>query len=189
MSGVLLAFGALWGVPYLMSAYDLGRTEAAGIASMVFLGNGVGSVLIGAWSDRIRRRKLPMFTGVSLCVASTLGYLLLPSLPVTVVTALVFLSGVGGASMVLAVATALEQNPARHAGLTVGIINMAVTGSGALLQPLIGWLLDRAWDGTLVDGARVYAAADYRVALMVVPLLGLLAIAVLAAIRETHGRR
>jgi hypothetical protein len=29
-----------------------------------------------------------------------------------------------------------------RAGLTTGIINTAVVGSGALLQPLIGWLLN-----------------------------------------------
>jgi MFS family permease len=156
---------------------------------MVFLGNGLGGVLIGAWSDRIRRRRLPMFLGVALCVACTLAYLLVPALPVSTVTVLVLLSGVGGSSMVLAVATALEHNAARHAGLTVGIINMAVTASGALLQPLIGWLLDVAWDGTLVDGARVYATADYRAALMVVPGLGVAAMLVLVWIRETGGRR
>ena len=102
------------------------------------VGNGIGGVIIGAWSDRIRRRKLPMVTGAALCVTTTLAYLLLSGLPVSAVAVLVFLSGVGGSTMVLAFATALEHNPRSHSGLTVGIINTAVTGSGALLQPLIG---------------------------------------------------
>jgi len=189
MVAPMLAFGALWGVPYLMTAYELGRAEAGGIASMVFLGNGVGSILIGAWSDRMARRKPPMLAGSALCACTTLGYLLVPGLPTGVLTALIFLSGAGGAAMVIAIATALEHNPQRHSGLTVGIINMAVTSAGALLQPLIGWLLDRSWDGTLADGARVYATEDYRMALLVIPALALVAIALLPAVRETHGRR
>lgn len=189
MVAPVLAFGALWGVPYLMSAYDFTRTEAAGITSLTFLGNGAGSVAIGAWSDRIRRRKLPMLTGAVLCVIPTLAYVLVPSMPVAVLASLVFLSGFGSAAMVLGVATALELNPARYSGLTVGVINMAVTGAGAMLQPLIGWLLDLAWDGTLLEGARVYASADYRMALTIVPVLGIGAILLLPAIRETGGLR
>lgn len=189
MVSPMLAFGALWGVPYLMSAYGMGRAEAAGIASMVFLGNGLGSALIGAWSDHLGRRKLPMLTGVVVCTAATLAYMLLPGLSPALLTALVFVSGVGGAAMVLSIATALEHNPVEHSGLTVGVINMAVTSSGALLQPLIGWLLDRAWDGTLVDGARIYRAGDYQQALLIVPALGVVAMVLLLAVRETHARR
>jgi MFS family permease len=187
MTSPMLAFGALWGVPYLMAACGLQRTEAAGIASLVFLGNGIGGVLIGAWSDRIRRRRLPMSVGAALCVLCTLGYLLLPGLSVPVVAGLVLLSGVGGSSMVLAFASALDHNPRGHAGLTVGIINTAVTGSGALLQPFIGWLLDRAWDGTLAGGARIYTAEAYTSALLVVPVLGALGLLTLLAIREARG--
>lgn len=189
MVSPMLAFGALWGVPYLMSTYDMGRTEAAGIASMVFLGNGVGSALIGAWSDHLRRRKLPMFIGVFVCTTTTLAYMLIPGLPPGVLTGLVFVSGIGGAAMVLSIATALEHNPVEHAGLTVGVINMSVTSSGALLQPLIGWLLDRSWDGTLVNGARIYRAVDYQQALLIVPALGVVAMIALLAIRETHAKR
>ncbi len=189
MTAPMLVFGALWGVPYLMSVHDLPRTEAAGIASLVFLGNGVGGVVLGAWSDRIRRRKPPMLLGAALCALTTSCYLLWPDLSITTVAVLVTLSGFGGSSMLLAFAVALERNPITHSGLTVGIINTAVTGSGALLQPLVGWLLDRAWDGTLAGGVRVYAPAHFQQALLVLPLLGIAAMLVLAAIRETHNQR
>lgn len=185
----MLAFGGLWGVPYLMAGYGMERAEAAGITSVVFLGNGLGGVLVGAWSDRIGRRKRPMITALSVCIAATLVYTVIPDLPVSLLTVLVFLSGVGGAAMVLSIATALEHNPIEHAGFTVGMINMAITGSGALLQPLIGWFLDLTWDGTLAAGARVYAPSDYRLALLIVPLVGMAALIGLFAIRETHARR
>ena len=68
------------------------------------------------------------------------------------------------------------------------IVNALVTGTGAVYQPLIGWLLDRAWSGTLVEGARIYTAADYRLAFAV--LVGGLVLGLVCALlmRETRCR-
>ena len=73
MTSPMLAFGALWGVPYLIAVHEVERTTAAAVASLVFLGNGTGGVLFGWWSDRIRTRKRPMLVGGLLCVAAHLG--------------------------------------------------------------------------------------------------------------------
>jgi MFS family permease len=186
LTAPMLVFGALWGVPYLQSVHAVPRTEAAAICSLIFLGNGIGGVLLGAWSDRIRRRRLPMLVGAALCVTSTLGYLLWSTAPLPAVAALVFLSGVGGSSMVLAFASALDHNPRTHAGLVVGIINTAVTSSGAALQPLVGWLLDLGWDGQLLEGARVYTPQAYVQALLLVPALGVLGMVLLSFIKEAR---
>ena len=42
-----------------------------------------------------------------------------------------------------------------------------MTGGGALYQPLLGWLLDLAWTGEMVGGARAYAPAAYSTAFSV----------------------
>ena len=42
---------------------------------------------------------------------------------------------------------------------------MCVVGSGAVMQPLIGWLLDLNWTGTIVGGVRVYSTDAYTIAL------------------------
>ena len=189
MTSPMLAFGALWGVPYLETAHDLHGTEAAGIASLIFLGNGVGGLLLGWISDRVGNRKIPMLAGASLCVAAQLAFLLPESLSKSTLIALIFLSGVGGSTMVLAFAVGREQNSLAHAGLTIGIINAAVTGSGALLQPAIGWFLDLGWDGSLENGARVYSAEVFRDAMLTVPAVGCLGLLGILFIRETHARQ
>lgn len=189
MTAPMLAFGGLWGVPYLMAVHDLARADAAAIASLVFLGTGIGALVLGWWSDRVRRRKLPMLLAGAMSVGAQLCFLLLPGLPLPAVAALVFATGVGGASLVLALACGREHNALANAGLTIGIVNTAITGSGALMQPLIGWLLDAGWDGALVEGARVYAPALYGRALLVLPALGALGLLALAAIRETGARQ
>ena len=65
-------------------------------------------------------------------------------------------------------------------------MNMCVVGSGAVMQPLIGVLLDARWDGTMIGGVRHYAAADYTYAFS--SFLFIVAAALIAAIvlRETR---
>jgi len=49
-----------------------------------------------------------------------------------------------------------ELNSLEYSSTALGLMNMFLVGSGAVMQPLIGWLLDRNWIGTMIDGARVY---------------------------------
>lgn len=188
MTGPMLAFSGLWGVPFLTTAYDLDRASAAGITSLMFIGNGVGGVLLGWWSDRIGRRKLPMAAGACVCVVAQLALLFIPSLPVAALGALSFLIGVGGAALVIGFALGREHNSPGKLGLTIGVINTATTASGALFQPLIGWLLDLRWQGVMEAGVRLYAAEDFRIALGVLPLAGVIGVLLVFFMRETRGR-
>ena len=61
-----LAFGALWGVPYLVEAHNYTHMEAGSIVSLIFIGWACGGPLYGWVSDHIGLRKLtydclPMF--------------------------------------------------------------------------------------------------------------------------------
>src|SRR3546814_7921704 len=57
MTGAMLAFGGLWGVPYLERAHDLPKAEAAGLVSVLFVGWGIGAPVWGIVSDRLSRRR------------------------------------------------------------------------------------------------------------------------------------
>ena len=188
MTGPLLAFGGLWGVPFLSAAYELDTTQAAAIVSLVFVGNGLGAVVLGWWSDRIRRRRLPMVCGASTTIVAQCLLIYTPGLAPPLLGLLALLIGVGGSSLVVGFASGREHNAAPHVGLTIGVINTATVGSGALFQPIIGWLLDRGWSGAVLDGAPVYDADVYRFALGILPLTSLVGLGLVAAIRETYGR-
>ena len=66
MSGPMLSYAALWGVPHMMHIHGLGRAAAAGSASLVLLGWAVGAPVAGWFSDRIGRRKLPLMVAAAL---------------------------------------------------------------------------------------------------------------------------
>ncbi len=180
MSVPALTFGALWGVPFLQTAYGLDRSSAALVTSAMLVSWGIGSIVVGWLSDRIGRRRLPMTVSA---VASTACYAWAfaePDHSIGALAALVIVGSLVAGGMVVAFAAGREHVPAEASGAVMGVINTGVMlVGGAIMQPLIGWLLDRQWDGTLVDGRPIYEAAAYREAFLTVPVL--VAVAALAA--------
>ncbi len=186
MTGPLLAFGGLWGVPYVMGEYQLQRPEAALYVSMMLIGWAAGAPTAGWLSDRIRRRKSPIVYAAFAQTGLMAAIVFVPGIPLGLMIAIMFLVGMTGASMAITFALAREVNdPAIH-GSVSGIVNAMTVASGAILQPIIGLLLDWQWDGTLVNGARFYAPEQFRLAFVL--LLAWTAAAPLLALRlrETH---
>jgi len=188
MTSAMLAFGGLWGVPYVMQAYGYHKAEAAALVSVLFVGWGVGAPLFGWLADRYRRRKLFMVAGATLSTVGIAAAVYLPHAGTVTLAASLVVQGLGASSMVLCFAVGRESTPLWAAGATIGIINGFVVGSGAVLQPLLGWLLDRAWDGTLVEGARLYTRGAYESAFLILPVIGVFGIIVALIVRETHGQ-
>ena len=188
MSGPMLTFGALWGVPYTMQAYGLGRIEAASVMAPILFGFTAGAPSWGWLSDRIGRRKVPMLAGGLTGLLATIAALYVPGVPLAAYGVLLFLLGFGGAAMAVSYAAAREHNASGGTGAALGFVNMVSVLGGAVFQPVIGWLLDLRWDGALVGGARVYALENYRVALLVLHGMFLTAIVLALRVRETWCR-
>ena len=64
---------------------------------------------------------------------------------------------------------------------------MTVMGTSAIFQPLIGWLLDLGWDGTVENGVRVYSPENYRMAMLALMAAGIAG--VVAAAADPRDRR
>jgi MFS family permease len=188
MSSTMLAFGALWGVPYTIQAFGLSKVEAASAMAPILFGFTAGAPAWGWLSDRIGRRKLPMLAGALTGVASTAAALYIPGLPLTIYSVLLFFVGFGGGAMAVSYAAAREHTAGGGTGAALGFVNMVSVLGGAVFQPLIGWLLDLQWDGKLADGARVYAAETFRKAFIVLPTLYALAFVFALRVRETFCR-
>ena len=58
-----------------------------------------------------------------------------------------------------------------------------------LMQPAVGWVLDRLWDGSLADGARLYSFAAYRWGFALILAWLFASIVATAMTRETHCRQ
>ncbi|HLD17441.1 MAG TPA: MFS transporter [Coxiellaceae bacterium] len=178
-------FASLWGVPFLTTAYHMSNGEAATFVSLMWVGIGLASPLIGFWSDAIRRRilLLRVTTFLGLLAASSIVYW---HLSLWVLGVLLFLQGAACSGQVLSFAV-VKDNATHNAKATaIAVNNMAVVAAGIVFQPLVGFLLHHHSDVSLASDHPIYGAADYRYALMVLPVVYCLGLLVsLFFIRET----
>jgi predicted MFS family arabinose efflux permease len=188
-TGPLLGFAGLWGVPYLTATAGVDQATAASITSSLFIGWGVGAPLFGWLSDRIGLRRPPFVAGLLLVTATMAVLVYVPGMPITAIAGLCFLCGFGGSSQIIGFAAVREHNAVALSGTAIGLVNATVTGAGALYQPLLGWLLDLAWDGRMASGARIYDAGAYRFAFGILVAGALVGMLCTLAMRETYCRQ
>lgn len=184
--GGILSFAGLWGVPFLKVRYGVPTTTAAAVCSVMIVCFAVGSPVSGYLSDRLRARKPVYLTGV---LTAAIGWTVAFFLPGLSLTGFVVVGGVtafASGSNVLAFAYAKESVPAKFLGTISGAINVGNMLGPTLLQPGIGWLLDRQWAGAAVGGVRVYNTGDYQTAFLLVVGWCFLSAVLISLTRDTH---
>ena len=181
LSGPMLTLGGLWGTPYLIAAYDLSRPDAAFLMSLLLLGWAFGAPSAGWLSDRLGRRRPILIAG---CVAVSVLLCLLifvPGLPLSVTVAVVVLIGFSGGTMTSCFALVRQVMPDHLTGTAVGIVNSLTVASGAVLQPVVGLLLDLLAEA----GPASYTADSYRLAFLAILVTALAGLLVAFRLRET----
>jgi MFS family permease len=189
VSGILLTFAGLWGVPYLESQYGFSPREAALTTSAMLLLWSFSSLAYGPLSQRIGRRKPLFIAGFVVALALWATVVWVPALPRALLLALLFGVSIAAGVFVLTFAFAKESVPARLGGTVSGVVNMGVMLGGMFLQPLVGVVLDRFWKGRLADGVRVYDFEAYRWGFSLMLAWGALSLVLLAFTRETRCRQ
>lgn len=170
MSGSFFTFAGLWATPYLVQVHGLSRAVATTHLSLWFGGFAIGCFFIGTISDRLGRRKPVLIVTSHVFVAIWLVLLSCITMPLSLSYALFALLGLSTAGFSLTWACAKEVNPPLLSGMSTSVANMGGFMAGALLQPLVGWVMDRGWQGAMVSGARFYDVAAWQGGVLVVTL-------------------
>ena len=188
LASTMLAFAALWAVPWLQLSYNLDTKTAASLASLNFLGNALTAPLFAWWSDRMGRRKPVLLIGASCTLIATTLIIYIDHWSTYSLAVLFFCTGFAPAVIPTAFAAARELNTSKVSGTALGLVNMFVVGSGALLQPLIGALLDMGATSREPSNSLVHAIADYDWAFTTLVLANALAVVCALLLRETNCR-
>ncbi|MDD9874785.1 MAG: MFS transporter, partial [Gammaproteobacteria bacterium] len=189
MTAIMLAFAGLWAPKWLRDVYQYAEVQSGAVVSMLFLGWAIGAPVMGWLSDYSGRRKPVLLAGI-LCNSVLFAVVLFAGFRSPgVMSALFFMLGVSGSMMTVAFGSMREVNAPKYGSTAMGLVNMCVVGSGAVMQPVIGWLLDLGWDGRMVGGARVYEGGVYTGAFSVLFASNLLALVCVLLLRETHCKQ
>ena len=180
MTGSLFAMLGLWAIPLLRDVHGLERGEASIYTTLATAAFAVGCLLAGSLSDRMGRRIPILRGGALLYLAVCLALLFLPWGPGGFALCLFGVLGLSAGSFVVAYAHAKEVTAPALSGMAIALVNTGLFLGTALFQPLFGWAMDLRWDGTIINGVPVYAAADYGRGLWL--LAGFAALAVFASI-------
>jgi len=85
---------------------------------------------------------------------------------------------------------ACELSAVNVAGTSVGFTNMcSIIVGGAIMQPLIGWLLDLGWNGEYANNIRMYTAENFQTVMLILPAGLMICLVLCMFLKESYGGR
>lgn len=158
-------------IQFWQTVYHISPDQAVNVSSLLFFGWILGGPVIGAFSDRIKRRKSPLLISGAIA-AVLLGIMFyLPemvSLYFLYVTA--FIVGFCLGSHPLCFPLGKENNPLQISGTATAVTNMLIMTGGMILPPIVGKLLDFHCTQIGANGIPIYNASDYLFACRIIPI-------------------
>ena len=188
LCGSYFTFAGLWAMPYLTQVHGYTRNIAATHLSLMYAGFAIGCLVLGILSDRLRQRKSILVVASAVYCAIWCVWWWGGALGVSLTMLLCFLMGFSTAGFSLTWACAKEVNPPQLAGMSTSIANVGGFFGAAMMQPLVGVLMDMAWAGDTLNGVRIYTLGDFRFGLSIVLALAIFGLVAALFIRETACR-
>ncbi len=182
---IFFSFSGLWGGPYLMQAYGLDKVQAGQILSMVAVGLVLGSPALSYFSEKVLHSRKRVLVGSSAVVVLLAGALCLfpGSLPRPALYMWSFGLGFFSSAVVtVAFASTKEMFPLHLTGTATGFVNVFPFLGAAIMQPLLGAVLE-----ALGGRGAVYGAATYGRAFGLYLACAVAALACALLTSETYG--
>jgi len=183
----IAVFGGLWGNPFLEQAYALSKTQTASLLSLVFIGLGLGSPVIGFVSDYFGNRRLVMLFTTLISFLALSAVLYCTNMPIWLLTIMLFVFGFFIGAFMLAFTIGKETNSPLLTATVVAMINSCDALLTAITEPFIGKILDLNWDGKIVAGVHHFQTSSYHMGLSVLPIYLFLACILLMWVKETKS--
>lgn len=182
-------FAALWAVPYFKDTMNINTSEAAFIASFIWLGVALGGPCLGMLSNHFHSRCKPLILASSLGLAASLLILFLPHLSISTVV-LCFIFGFASSSQAVTFGLVYDNNRLQNIGTASAFNNMAIVFGGVIFQPIVGLILQWSSEHSrVVEKAQHFTHSDYMLALSIIPLCYILALlTVKFLVKETNNQ-
>lgn len=166
----IASFACLWGVPFLMTRYNIGVKEASSAMALMFIGLGLGGPIIGWLANQTRRYVRIMRIGSVMSLLLMLMTIYFDPISMPVMFTIMFFLGFFLGSSSLAFVVVRESTRGYDSGMAFSLTNVFQLSSGAISLPIIGHILDTNWSGEIVNNAHVYLLSNYHKALLIMPI-------------------
>lgn len=178
LMGSITSFSGLWGVPYLMHIYGLSSSAASRYVLLLTTGIMAGSVLIGTVAKRLGKIKRVILTGCSIFIIIWFYIIVICNgqPPLWQLPLLYLTLGISAICFMLSFTNVKEVNNPHLAGTATSVANVGGFLGGALLNIFVGYILDLNWNGIIINGARVYCLAAYKLAFTAFLVMGIVAL-------------
>jgi predicted MFS family arabinose efflux permease len=169
MVGPLEGFADVWGKEFLKSNMGFDNNLASGLPSYIFFGMCFGAPIITYLADKFRSYFGFIIAG-AVIMASSFVWIFSSTFTPFELKILFSLVGVMCAYQILVIYLASTFVDETVVGLTTACANMIIMLFGYMFHTIIGKLMDINWDGTLVEGVRVYPPEAFVQGLSIIPI-------------------
>lgn len=179
-------FALMWGFPFLIAGEGLHRATASTLLTLFVLVGMAAGPLIGVLVQRHPLRRSWLVLGVigANALAWTLVLAWPGRAPLPVLTLLILALGLGGPGSMIGFDYARTFNPPNRLGTATGVVNVGGFVASLLTIELIGLILDAR-----TGGRADYGIADFKVAMAVQYLVGLVGLVGILRTRRLARRR
>lgn len=183
--GSLEGFADVWGVNYLVAAYRVEKSVAAGVVSFVFIGMIFGGPILAFISKYIGEYITIFLAGIvmSLCI---LYLLFISSEFETFSLSIVFFCiGMMCCYQVLVFTIGSKWSSASTLSLTIAFLNCINMLGGAFFHSIIGLFMDMFSDVVITNG--IYSISAYQKALLIIPICALIGSIITIYLRKQNN--
>ena len=98
-----------------------------------------------------------------------------------------FTIGLTTSTQIISYPVIFETNPPSITGASEALAGVPIMASGAIFQPIFGWMMNQHWSGQLSNtGMPVYSGGDYHFAYLILPITLLFCIWLARKVTETN---
>ncbi len=183
--GPSAVIGESIGPAYLQFGRGLSQHASAFAISLIFIGWVFGGPALGILSDKLGRRKPCLIISAIFGVIFTSIFVFCPNMSVGMTYLVFFGYGLTNTGVGIAYAIATEINNKWVLGTAIAFTNMLSIFVGALLQPLVGFMVDRIAEGRGYN-IESLMLSDFQYALKILPISSLIALVLAFFVKETY---
>lgn len=185
--GPTAVIGEAIGPAYLQFGHGLTAHTAAFATGLIFIGWGISGPLTGWISDKIGLRKPLMIISAIFGLILSSVFVFYPFKSTSMAYLIFFAFGFTNTGVAIAYAVATEIQESKVLGTAIAFTNMISIFVGALMQPLVGYLVDLA-AGSRAYNVETLSITDFQFGLQILPISSLIALILAFTIKETYCR-